>query len=337
MKPLCPPDYPDRPDAPLLSFGPAFSEEIARSVIAAVWLENEEQDQDAEVRTAAALTMLEAFHPRNHVECMLAAQAVASHNLIMDLHQKARNPDLAEAITIKFCGCITQMTRSFSVILRDLERRQSKPLPPRPTPEPSTDDPPRDAPPSGPSSDNSPEIHQSSAETSAPAALDDAPEQPDDFTTRPDGTPGSLTAYLPKPDDTPFVPQEPVIMWALATRPKPWRMVNTPPGEPKQEAAPPVMDQPEPGLRGPLDLNERIFTGDGWARFASSRIDPDALVEAPVYDDEESIFELEVISTGGDPEAEADRQAMMAAHPDGKPIVTVYLNGKKPDKPPDDA
>ena len=63
MPTLFPPDYPDRPDAPLLSFGPSFSEEIARSLIEAIWHENNEQPHETEIRIAAGLTMLEAFHP----------------------------------------------------------------------------------------------------------------------------------------------------------------------------------------------------------------------------------------------------------------------------------
>ena len=209
MKPLSPPDYPDRPDAPLLSFGPAFSEEIARSLIAAVWLENmTNRTRTAKSAPPPALTMLERFFiPGTTSGAVLAAQAVASHNMIMDLHQRGReSPISPRAMAIKLCGSITQMTRSFSLILHDLERRQSKPLPPSPTPEsePSTDDPPRDDPPSGPLPDASPHTAQSSAGNQRPGgALDGTPEQPDDFKTRPDGTPGSLTAYLPGNRTTP--------------------------------------------------------------------------------------------------------------------------------------
>ena len=63
MPALFPPEYPYRPDAPLLSFGRSFSEEIARSVIDAVWHENDAEPHETEVRIAASLTMLEAFHP----------------------------------------------------------------------------------------------------------------------------------------------------------------------------------------------------------------------------------------------------------------------------------
>ena len=60
----------------------------------------------------------------------------------------------------------------------------------------------------------------------------DEPELPEDIETRPDGTPGSLAGYLPKPPVVPYVPCEPAIMIALATRPKPWRMVNVPADQP---------------------------------------------------------------------------------------------------------
>ena len=43
--------------------------------------------------------------------------------------------------------------------------------------------------------------------------------------------PGSLAAYAPQPPPPEeYVPQEPVIMWALGTRPKPYRIVNAQPG-----------------------------------------------------------------------------------------------------------
>src|ERR1700722_19111856 len=93
MPPLFPPDYPECPDAPLLSFGPSFSEEISRSVIAAVWHDNHDRPHETEVRIAASLTMFEAFHPRDHLECMLAAQAVGMHAAIMDNMERAMHPD----------------------------------------------------------------------------------------------------------------------------------------------------------------------------------------------------------------------------------------------------
>jgi hypothetical protein len=91
------------------------------------------------------------------------------------------------------------------------------------------------------------------------------------------------------------------------------------------------------GGRGPIDLNEQMFIGDALSRFASARLDPDAPVELPNFDDEDSVVELEMISAGDDPGMEAERRAMMAAHPEGKPIRTYRYGGvtPPPDKPSD--
>jgi hypothetical protein len=163
---------------------------------------------------------------------------------------------------------------------------------------------------------------------------------PEDVETRPDGTPGNLTAYVPKAPVVPYVPpREALIMVALATRPKPWRMVNVPRDQPAgatanvaAETNPPAAVLPEPERqvrRGPVDLRERIFTGDALATFAATRLDPDAPAESMRFDNDYSVVELELISTGGDPSAEADKAAMMAAHPEGKPIVT-FRHGTEP-------
>jgi hypothetical protein len=318
MPALFPPEYPLRPDAPLLSFGPSFSEEIARSVIAAVWLPTDDP-HDGEVRIAASLTMLEAFHPRDHLECMLAAQGVAGHCMIMECFRRAMSRETSEAVAIKLRANVSQLSRTFSTLLHDLERRQGKPLPERPPePAPKSEPPPDDSPPGG-------------ADRAEPATTSDAgPEPPEDLETRADGSPGSLTAYAPKSPPEVLIPCEPAIMTALATRPKPWRMVNAPRDEGLAPAEDPVPEQqPAYGdARGPLDLTERMFTGDALARFTSSRLDPNAAAEPPPFEQEESVVELELISTGGDPEAEAHRAALIAAHPEGKPIATYRYGGK---------
>ena len=387
METLFPPDYPDRPDAPLLSFGPSFSEEIARSVVQAIWHENSDQPHETDIRSAAGLTMLEAFHPRDQLECMLAAQGVATHCAIMESLRSAMLPDTPHPVAIKQRSTAVQLNRMFSTITRDLERLQSKPLPQRPKkPDassasgPPPDDDPNPGEPAARSAvptesdpaSKAPRARRSSrrAATKAPPErypaevgsdpgdpprkvldrsnpplepepdLDDVPDLPEDRETRPDGTPGNLTAYAPKRPVAQYIPREAPIMVALATRPKPWRMVNVPPDQanPAQLPIPPadpVIPGPDRDLvRGPIDLRERIFTGDALSRFASARFDPDAPVEPLHFDNEDSVVELELISTGGDPEAEAERQAMMAAHPEGKPIVTFRHGVRSPPAEP---
>ncbi len=184
--------------------------------------------------------------------------------------------------------------------------------------------------------------------------LADVPEVPEDIETRPDGSPGSLTAYAPKQLADVFIPRVAPIMAALATRPGPYRLVNDPASQietatglprsasdenPRPDAATPPVETPAPDIlaanhdlgvaRGPLDVTERVFSGDSLSRFASARFDPDAPVPTLLIEDEDSVVELELISTGGDPEAEAHRAAMIAAHPEGKPIV-VFRHGAGP-------
>jgi hypothetical protein len=367
MLPLFPPDYPYRPDAPLLSLGPAFSEEIARSVVRAIWHKDREQPHETDVRTAAGLTMLEAFHPKDQLETMLSAQGVAAHCAIMDNFRCAADPNTPPLVAIKYRANAVALNRMFCTNLRELALVQSRPVFPRPGQPPApTMGPDNGA--QGPkaalaakprararatpakSSGPSEQTTQPAPSTACPSPvgpspealmpLADMPEIPEDIEIRPDGTPGNLMAYAPKFPVVTVIPREALIMTALATRPKPWRMVNVPKdqapigsGQVAAEASPPAISLPQPERsvpRGPVDLRERIFTGDALARFASARLDPDAPVEPRCFEHEGSLVELELISTGGDPAAEAERAAMMAAHPEVKPIVTFHHGTRMP-------
>jgi hypothetical protein len=376
MPPLYPPEYPYRPDAPLLSMGPSFAEEIACSVVRAIWHENPEQPHETDVRTAAGLTMLEAFHPRDQLETMLASQGVAAHCAVMDSFRDAGNPDMPPLLAIKFRASAVSLGRMFCNYVHELTNLQSRPLPPRPgqppisptragnggepPPAPETPAPESPAPespatvrpraraktsrakgatPTVASTQPVPDPIYAPAEPLVP--LEDLPELPEDIVTRPDGTPGNLTAYVPKVPVVPYIPpREAPIMVALATRPKPWRMVNVPKDQAPigcEDTTLPAAVVPEPERqpqRGPVDLRERIFTGDALARFAATRLDPDAPVEPLQFDPDACLVELELISTGGNPSAEADKAAMMAAHPEGKPIVTFRYGTSPPSGAP---
>jgi hypothetical protein len=300
---------------------------------------------------------------------MLAAQGVAAHCAILDSLRCAADPNTPPLVAIKYRASAVALNRMFCTNLRELVQLQSRPLPPRPGQPPAAPTPEGDGGDPPPVADTTPVARprgsRARAKTSpakvttnptvenpqpaadpdcplpdAPVSLQDMPEMPEDIETRPDGTPGNLTAYAPKPPPpVPYIPpREAPIMVALATRPKPWRMVNVPKDQAPIETADVAADtpaaplpEPEPLVsRGPVDLRERIFTGDALARFASKRLDPDAPVEPLRFDHEDSMVELELISTGGDPSAEAEQAAMMAAHPEGRPIVTFRHGTKLP-------
>ena len=315
---LFPPEYPPNPSAPLLSFGPAFAEAIARSIISATCTPEEAYPHEANVRSAAALTMLEAWHPRDHIEVMLSTQGVGVFMMTMDCFNKARMPGIKAAETAKYVTAANGLIRSFSLILHDLERRQAKSLPPRPpAAEPAAPPPPPPAP-------------ASSASDATAAKVEDAvpPHEDPLAETRPDGTPASLKAYAIDPPEPPYVPMEPAIMVALATRPKPWRMVNAPVPEPP---APPIMTEPADVFAAGL-VGERIPTGDALSRLAFARLDPNAPEEPIRTDAEDAVFELELISTGGTEEGEAHKKAMIEANPEGKPISVIRYGRPIPKK-----
>jgi hypothetical protein len=351
-QPLSPPEYPDCPEAPLRSFGLAFAEEISRSVGAGVYREDLERPQDAGVRLAASLTMLEGFHPADHLQCMIAAQAVVFHAATMDCMARAMHPDTPLAMVLKFHLSAERMRRGFSGAMHDVMKLQGRPLtgPPRGPRSKPPKAPPPEPPPAEPPDQNADEF-PNEAEAAPTTVMNPPPDAagppPDedldetrdedldetqdeelaaDIRMRPDGTPGSLAAYMPEPWE-PVVPKDAFINIALATRPKLWRQVNTPkdagpPAEPVPELEPPS------DARGPLDIREDLYRGDALARYASAPLDPDA--PPPAFEEEDAIIELELISTGGDPELEAHRAAMIAAHPEGKPISIIRLGAGAP-------
>jgi hypothetical protein len=393
MPTLFPPEYPDCPAAPLQSFGPVFSEQISRSTMGTLWSDKAEDPYYADVCIAAGLTMLEGFHPRDHLECMLAAQGVAFHAAIMECLAQAMNSATPLVDACKLRASAAQMRRSFTLNLNDLHRLQSKPLLPRPgEEEPPTDDPPPD--PETPKSQarktparKTPARKTPARKRPAPAPMSilspsSAPEPPtaaiedptddstaaretgdpwpdgeppdltdgfdleEDIKMRPDGTPGSLWAYAPKPPEQVRIGGESAIQMALETREKLWRMVNAPPDEKDATAAPQSEPEVRPKVvkapmdtRLPLDLNEKYLLGDALTNLLTARYDPHAPVP-PADLEEDTVVELELISTGGDPELEAEKQALMAAHPEGKPIRIIRLAGQAPpdelpEEPPD--
>jgi hypothetical protein len=339
--PLSPPEYPDRPDAPLFSFGQSFGEEISRSVCTAVFREDLDHPREESVRLAASLTMLEAFKPADHLQCMIAAQGVAFHASAMDCLARAIHRETPPALALKFHLSAARMRTAFSGALADVLKLQGRagldaPRRRRATPAP---DPDADDCPSAGAAERAEAMNP--PQSPDPARSDDLPN---DMRTRPDGTPGSLAGYRAKPPK-PIIPKEAAINLALATRPKLWRQVNVPrdqavPSEqaetvpPAEQTSPVPPEPPASEARGPLDLREDLFRGDALARFASSRLDPDAPV--PEFETDEAIFELEMISTGGDPEAEAHRAALIAAHPEGKPIAIIRYGANAPARIPDE-
>jgi hypothetical protein len=342
-KPLSPPDYPDRPESPLSSFGLSFAEEISRSVIAAVSIHDLDHPEYGKARAASSLTMLEAFEPADHMQCLIAAEGTIFHCGAVDNMARANEPGLDVNAMLRLQAMAVRLRAAHSACLRDVRALQGRPIGQSGR---ARAMPPPDALPVGAPPGAAPPGAEPGAEPPPPAAPDErqlvldlrVPLRASDFEaeqkTRPDGTPGSLEAYLPKPFP-PVIPKEAAINLALATRPKPWRQVNVPkPLAPGQ--MPPfhsVLTAPPPqDARGPLDIREASFGGDRLARFASRRVDPEAAAPDLAADlgEDEAIFEIELLNTGGTAEGEAHRAALIAAHPEGKPIRVIRYGPRAP-------
>lgn len=116
------------PNGPL---GPEFSNDLLRSIVATLPFDDllDPTEQDLGCCTGA-LTLLEALQPRTAVEAILAAQVIAAHHAIMDCHHQTMQGGLAEAIAAMLRNNVVGLTRSMEIVLRTLERRQARPLPP---------------------------------------------------------------------------------------------------------------------------------------------------------------------------------------------------------------
>jgi hypothetical protein len=81
-------------------------------------------------RWGAVLTMLEALQPRTAVEAMLAGQLVTTHNAILDCYIRAMQGDLPEELVARHRAAATVLIKAQETLLRGLERKQGKPVPP---------------------------------------------------------------------------------------------------------------------------------------------------------------------------------------------------------------
>jgi hypothetical protein len=78
-------------------------------------------------RGSFARAALQALRPRNVIEAMLAARAIAAHYAAMDGFRRAVQPDISNADVVRLRSNAIAAARSFDATLRVLEKRQSLP------------------------------------------------------------------------------------------------------------------------------------------------------------------------------------------------------------------
>ncbi len=87
-------------------------------------------DDNEETRHAIARLMFDAFQPRDAIEAMSAARAVAAHHAAMDNFARAAQPGVSDEKVIRLRANALAAGRSVEAALRALEkRRNEKPAP----------------------------------------------------------------------------------------------------------------------------------------------------------------------------------------------------------------
>ena len=121
----------DRPDTSLLRHVAGASKDtlnnhIIKQVIDATWAPKDETPTDRVERATGAVLALQAFGPRDAIEGMLAAQAVALHEMSMELARRAMLPQQPSETAAAMRKGAVQASRGFVELLDALDRRRGK-------------------------------------------------------------------------------------------------------------------------------------------------------------------------------------------------------------------
>ena len=103
----------------------AFNNIILRETLAAVWCQNTEEDTQAK-RVGAVAAALRAFEPKDEIEGMLAAQAVALHFGAMECLRRAMIKDQPFEVATKLRKDGANLARGMTDMLEALDRKRGK-------------------------------------------------------------------------------------------------------------------------------------------------------------------------------------------------------------------
>ena len=102
-----------------------FNNALLRSTLAAIWT-FKDSPEDVERRQSAAAVALAAFKPRDEIEGMLAAQAVAMHYGAMECFRRAMLPDQPPDIAARMRKDGANLARGMTDMLDALDRKRGK-------------------------------------------------------------------------------------------------------------------------------------------------------------------------------------------------------------------
>jgi len=118
------------PDGPI---NPGFMLDAVRTLMRALPLDSQTEPTEwGNRRMLTALIALSATRPRDEIEVMLGVQAIAAYHAASTAWYLAANGKLARGDSLRQITTAANAARTFDTLLKALERRQLKPLPPPP-------------------------------------------------------------------------------------------------------------------------------------------------------------------------------------------------------------
>lgn len=105
---------------------PDFNNVLINAVAQAVWIRNGVTEEERSQRAAAALAAVKGFAPRDEVEGMLAAQAVALHHAAMECLRRAMIPDQPSEGSDRLRRQAANLSRAMVDMVDAIERRRGK-------------------------------------------------------------------------------------------------------------------------------------------------------------------------------------------------------------------
>ncbi|WP_157033765.1 hypothetical protein [Belnapia moabensis] len=102
-----------------------FNSTLLRSTLAAIWTFKNDLE-DVERRQSAAAVALAAFKPKDEIEAMIAAQAVAMHYGAMECFRRSMLPDQPSEIAARMRKDGANLARGMIDMLDALDRKRGK-------------------------------------------------------------------------------------------------------------------------------------------------------------------------------------------------------------------
>jgi hypothetical protein len=117
------------PDQPLDFLDTDAAQYMLRALRSVIPVYEQDTDAQKQARRDAAVAAVHAMQPRDLVEVMLAVQAITAQHTAADCYYRAKSPRVTVRQAQQHCRLADQLSRIATSTVRDMEKRQAKPVP----------------------------------------------------------------------------------------------------------------------------------------------------------------------------------------------------------------